>query len=100
MGAEIHLVKINTPSNFKNDKVNKAIIKSFAEENDFENYKIHIFNHENEEDGIVMFVEENKMDMIIMATEGRTGFARVLEGSIAEDVVNYSRIPVMTIKIN
>jgi nucleotide-binding universal stress UspA family protein len=38
------------------------------------------------------------MNMIVMATEGKTGFSRLLEGSIAEDVVNYSKIPVLTFK--
>jgi len=34
--------------------------------------------------------------MIAMATHGRTGFAHVLAGSIAEDVVSHSKRPVLT----
>jgi nucleotide-binding universal stress UspA family protein len=96
LGAKLHLVKINTPSHFENDKLNYAAIKSFAEENNFEDYEAHVYNFEDEEDGIISFTEQFKMDMIIMATKGRSGFSRLLEGSIAEDVVNYSKIPVLT----
>jgi len=94
--AKIHLVKVNTPSNFMNDDKNIGILKSFAEENKFKDYELHIYNHEEEEDGIICFAENFGMNMIVMATEGRTGFSRLLEGSIAEDVVNYSKIPVLT----
>jgi len=96
IGAKLHLVKINTPSHFENDKLNYGAIKSFAAENHIEDYEPHVYNFEDEEDGIISFTEQFKMDMIIMATKGRKGFARLLEGSIAEDVVNYSKIPVLT----
>lgn len=35
--------------------------------------------------------------MIVMGTHGRTGIARVLEGSVAETVVHESRVPVLTV---
>lgn len=98
LNAKIHLVKVNTPTDFKNDKTNYGILKSFAEENKFLNYELHVYNHEEEEDGIICFAESFGIDMIVMATEGRTGFSRLLEGSIAEDVVNFSKIPVLTYK--
>jgi nucleotide-binding universal stress UspA family protein len=97
--AKVHLVKINTPSHFQNDKENYAIIESFAVEQKFKNYEMHVHNHMNEEYGIVQFSEMYKMDMIAMTTHGREGFSRLLEGSIAEGVVNYSKIPVLTCKI-
>jgi nucleotide-binding universal stress UspA family protein len=31
-----------------------------------------------------------------MATHGRTGFSHLLSGSIAEDMVNHSTIPILT----
>jgi nucleotide-binding universal stress UspA family protein len=100
LGAKTHLVKINTPSHFKNDKENYPMIRSFAEDQKFRNYDVHVFNYENEEDGIVQFSEMYQIDMIILSTRGRTGFERLLEGSIAEDVVNYSKIPVLTCKVD
>jgi len=98
MNAKIHLVKINTPTDFNNDKNNYAVLRSFAEDSKFSNYELHVYNHEEEEDGIICFSEGFGMDMIVMATAGRTAFSRLLEGSIAEDVVNFSKIPVLTYK--
>jgi len=99
IGATLHLVKINTPSHFENDKINYANIRNYAEEHKIEDYDLHVYNFEDEEDGIISFTEQFGMDMIIMATKGRRGFARLLEGSIAEDVVNYSKIPVLTFHV-
>jgi len=99
IGAKLHLVKVNTPSHFENDKINYADIQKYGEEHKLEDYELHVYNFEDEEDGIISFTEQFGMDMIIMATKGRRGFARLLEGSIAEDVVNYSRIPVLTFHV-
>jgi len=37
--------------------------------------------------------------MIMMATHGRTGLSHLLSGSIAEDLVNHTRIPVLTVQL-
>jgi nucleotide-binding universal stress UspA family protein len=47
---------------------------------------------------IVKFAQENAIDLIVMATHGRTGFAHILMGSVAEQVVRHANVPVMTIK--
>ena len=94
--AQIHLVKINTPAGFQNDKENYEMIKSFAEKSQLQDFTMNVYNHSNEEEGIICFAESHQMNMIIMATEGRSGLARLLEGSVAEDVVNFSSIPVLT----
>jgi nucleotide-binding universal stress UspA family protein len=60
------------------------------------NYTLSIFNDLSEEEGIIHFAEAVNADLIAMATHGRTGFAHVLVGSIAEDVVNHARKPVLT----
>jgi nucleotide-binding universal stress UspA family protein len=39
-------------------------------------------------------------DLIAMATHGRTGFAHVIAGSVAEQVVGYSKRPVLTFVVN
>ena len=42
--------------------------------------------------------QELKAEMIIMGTHGRSGFAHLLQGSVAEYVAKYARAPVMTVK--
>src|SRR5688572_25994427 len=44
--------------------------------------------------GIVGFADKEKMDLIILGTRGRTGFKKLLMGSVAEGVVNHSSCPV------
>ncbi len=94
--ATIHLVRINTPGNFQRDAVVKKYMNDFAKKLQFKNYTVNVFNDITEEEGIIYFAESINADMIAMATHGRTGFAHVLAGSIAEDVVNHSKRPVLT----
>lgn len=48
---------------------------------------------------ILDFVDEAKIDLIVMGTHGRRGLDRVLLGSVTEEVVRLSRIPVMTVRM-
>ena len=97
--SRIHLVKVNTPSHFQNDKENLANLKAFGEQQKFKTFDMHVHNHVSEVEGIVQFAEMYKMDMVVMTTRGRGGFSRILDGSIAEGVVNYSKVPVLTCRV-
>jgi nucleotide-binding universal stress UspA family protein len=94
--ATVHLVRINTPGNFQRDAVVKKYMHDFAKKLLLKNYTVNVFNDITEEEGIIYFADSINADMIAMATHGRTGFAHVLAGSIAEDVVNHSKRPVLT----
>jgi nucleotide-binding universal stress UspA family protein len=94
--AKIHLVRINTPMNFQPDHEVKRVMKDFASKLNLQDYTMNVFNDRSEEEGILRFAASVNADLIAMATHGRTGFAHVLVGSIAEDVVNHSNRPVLT----
>lgn len=94
--ATIHLVRINTPGNFQRDIVVKKYMQDFAKKLQLKNYTINIFNDLTEEEGIIYFADSINADLIALATHGRTGFAHVLAGSIAEEVVSHSKRPVLT----
>jgi nucleotide-binding universal stress UspA family protein len=47
---------------------------------------------------IVDYGEKNKADLIIVGTRGRSGFTKLLLGSVASGVVTYASCPVMVIK--
>ena len=47
---------------------------------------------------IIRAAEKVGADMIIMGTHGRTGFAQILIGSVAEKVVRHAECPVLTVK--
>lgn len=60
--------------------------------------KIHAFLEQADpRDGILAAAKKVKADLIIMGTHGRRGIARVLIGSVAENIVRTSPIPVLTI---
>lgn len=94
--STIHLVRINTPGDFQRDYVVKEYMEKFARKLGLKNYTINIFNDITEEEGIIYFAESINADLIAMATHGRTGFAHVMAGSIAEDVVGHAKRPVLT----
>lgn len=95
-GAKVHLVRVNTPTNFKSDMVVKDIMERFARKLRLKNYTVNVFNDYSEEEGIIHFANSINADLIALATHGRTGFAHVIAGSIAEGVANHSRKPVLT----
>lgn len=100
LGANLHLLKVNTPANFVADHVRKQVMKKFALQHELENCTLNVYNEKNEEDGILHFAEEIDADLITLGTHGRTGIYHLLNGSIAEDVVNHSKRPVWTCKIS
>lgn len=99
-GSKLHLVRINTPNNFQTDWLTHKQMETYAKQFKLENYTFNIFSDPIEEDGIILFAEEINAGMIAMATHGRTGFQHLLSGSIAEDVVNHAKRPVLTINVS
>jgi len=49
-------------------------------------------------DKIIEFAEQNDIEMIVVGTLGKTGIDRFLLGSVAENVVRHSKIPVLVVR--
>jgi len=98
--AHIHLLKINTDTDFNSIKFGKRwielLLKDFPE---LQNYSEHVYNEPTVEIGINQFIKQNEADLIAMCTHGQTGFLRLFSSSIAEGLTNHSTLPVMTIHI-
>jgi nucleotide-binding universal stress UspA family protein len=47
---------------------------------------------------IVDYAERENVDLIVIGSRGRTGFKKMLLGSVASDVVTYAHCPVMVVK--
>ena len=47
---------------------------------------------------IIDYVENNKVDLIIMATHGRSGVGRWVRGSVADKVLHASAVPVLLVR--
>lgn len=98
-GAELKVVKINTPANFTSTRIDNKSMSDFASKHGLSNYTIDVYNHANEEDGIMHYAEDIDADMIAIGTNQRTGINHFLLGSIAEDIVNHSKRPVWTMNL-
>jgi nucleotide-binding universal stress UspA family protein len=49
---------------------------------------------------ICNYAEENQFGMIMMKSEGRSSFAKFILGSNTEGVINHSKVPVLTVRID
>jgi nucleotide-binding universal stress UspA family protein len=49
---------------------------------------------------IFYYTKDKKIDLIVMATHGKTSLSSMLMGSTAEKIVRQSEVPVLTIKTN
>jgi len=49
--------------------------------------------------GILEIAEKKKVDLIVIATHGRTGWPHFVAGSVAEKVVRQASCPVLTIRM-
>ena len=47
---------------------------------------------------IIRYAKSNDIDLIIMATHGRTGLAHIMIGSVVEKVVRKAPCPVLTVR--
>jgi nucleotide-binding universal stress UspA family protein len=74
------------------------ILAQNATQNNVE-LKTELINSQMSVDGaIVEYAESEDVDLIIMGTTGRSGFKKLLLGSVASAVVTYSPCPVMIVK--
>jgi hypothetical protein len=98
--AKIHLLNINTTSDFNSVENGLQPIKDFL--NHFpklENYAMHVYNESNVLSGIEKFEDSNDADLIVMYTHSRKGLTSIFSKSIAESVTNHSKKPVMTVHL-
>lgn len=100
--AKMHLLYVNLPGNqFSSTIEIQEQMRVFLNEVELPLNKenIEIFNDYTIEQGVLNAAERLKADLIIIPTHGRKGLSHFFNGSISEDVVNHSEIPVLTFKI-
>lgn len=55
--------------------------------------------HGDPSTAILEYATEADIDLVVMATRGRTGLDRYILGSVTEDVVRSSDVPVLTVRM-
>jgi nucleotide-binding universal stress UspA family protein len=104
LGMEVSLVFINLPG--------ESYLSTAAIDQRIVDFLIHldgqgkilpeditIYSDYTVEKGIFNYAKKIKADIIGIPTHGRQGLAHFFSGSISEDIVNHSKLPVLTVKI-
>src|SRR5690606_16831872 len=98
--AKIHLLRINTETDFNSIELGLNPVKEFLKKfPNLNKFSMSVHNETSVEEGINTFLNHQSADLIAMSTHGKTGFLSLFSKSIAEGITNHSALPVMTIHI-
>lgn len=104
LGAELQLVYINTPGEgFRStQEMEERVVEFFKEalvDSEYSVDDVIYYNSYSVEEGIFTYCNKVNADLIAIPTHGRKGLAHFFSGSIGEDLVNHSDLPVITFKM-
>lgn len=96
LGAELHLVFVNTPAYFEDTESTTNRLKKITKEFDLNPKHIAIYNDFTIEDGIIAYANSVNADMIAITTHGFKGIKKLLNDNITEALVNHAAKPVLS----
>lgn len=99
LNAKLHLVYVNTSSNFLSSNEIDLQTDNYMEDHDFQDFTINVHNDSSVESGILDFARKLDAGLMGIATHGRKGLSRFFNGSVSEDLVNHAKRPVITFKL-
>ena len=74
-------------------------MEEFVANHDVKNYTLNTILAEQTYEGILEFTKKKNIGLVAIGTHGKTGIAHLFEGSRAEELIEHSKIPVLTYKI-
>ena len=80
------------------DKVGKLISQRATDNDNSIQFKSQIEESMSVAGAIVDYAENQNMDLIVVGSRGRSGFTKLLLGSIASTVITYAACPVLVTK--
>lgn len=102
LGKKTTLLHINLPNlGFLSTNEMDKKIAEFLELARFKETDMNIarISDHNVEDGVLSYAKRQNADAVAMITHGRKGLSHFFGGSISEDIVNHSKLPVVTFKL-
>lgn len=94
--AAVSFVTVNTGLLSLDTRQLWGKMRKLADRLGLESYDYGIADAPTESAGIIQYAGDVEADLIALYTHGREGFAHWFKGSVAEDVVNHSDLPVLT----
>jgi len=78
----------------------KDFLNKIKDSNQMENVNIavNIIHNSSVIDGILSFADKNNIDLIVIGSHGRSGFKKLVLGSVASGVITKARCPVLVTK--
>jgi len=95
----VHLLFVNTFSHFVPTHEIRPRMESFVSQYGLSGCTINQLDEFDVETGVLAFAHEKKADLIVLGTHGRHGLRHLLQGSVAEAVVNHASIPVLILPL-
>ena len=99
LGSKLHLLFINTPSNFTDTKTVKERMEAFKKSANGVVASSDIYDAYQFEDGITGFCEDKAGWLVAMATHGNIGVDRFFTGSLTEHVINRVDLPLLSVHV-
>ncbi len=96
----IHAIDLSEEKIMKSieDAAKESLKKALDKINKSKNVEINsILLKGNDYEEIVNYSQKQNIDVIVIATHGRTGLLHTLVGSVAEKVIRYAKCPVLVI---
>ncbi len=94
--AEVHFLFIDDDMKVINYAETNAKLSGLASSLNIDNFVTAVHEAKSVDEGIIEYAENVDANLIVMYTHGRTGLSHFFRGSIAEDVVNHTKVPVFT----
>jgi nucleotide-binding universal stress UspA family protein len=102
--ADVHAISESTQASsysveYTNQDSQKYLdkVKLKANENNIQ-LKTEVVSSVNAAEGIVDYAEVQNVDLVVVGARGKSGFRKLLLGSVASKVVTYAHCPVLVIK--
>ena len=92
-------VYVSAPDNPRDPEGVHQWMRELAAEKGLTDYELHVRPARNVETGILNYAREREADLIVLYTHGHTGLRHLLQGSVAEDVLNHAPLPVLVMRI-
>ncbi len=95
-GATLHLLRINTPTNFSPTRATLQQMDEYIGLHQLEQAEKHVYCAKDIAQGILDFAQDYKIDLIAMGTHNRSNISRIVKRSTTKKMVNHAFHPILT----